>query len=698
MKRVFALLVCFTLAVCVLTACDGTVNGNDELHIHTYAAEWSSDSASHWYEPTCECTDSPITRLSHVDDNKDGACDICKFTDHTHTYSEEWTADCTNHWNAADCNHIVAGANVAPHADDNGDGRCDVCGYVIEDLHTHIYDGKYTVDSGYHWYAPICEHADAEVVKEAHNVNAAGLCTVCDARVKDIDRSDIAAVLNAAVASNGKVTGGNVIFNELVYGQLLDEDDNYVKDENGDYVLVVESGKRNDVYFVLGNGESYIFYKSFDANGVFGGGEHQWYQQMSEDEVFAVMMPENSYKLEAAAGDPQFLNGFTYTPGSLLAAADNTETLSITVLELYNLMSNSNTSDTKLSYDPETGAYAFSYTYFTVNTTEGKDDAGNAVVSYDVQLFNVTVDFTVDDNFVIDDAYIYVESYRNLEGVDNDITYDPETNTVKFNALANPTVYEYDVYQTSGVRTFTSPYPKESLIPRDFELYSCETYLTEDTPPVRVVTSSEHITDSTTLAQYKSAFFYLMELDPVTSYTTMVNEADISVTFVNNDPDSDGSLWSDAGWYYSTFDGYIGFYTKDAGSYTVTVTYKDVVKTFTVEVKAPDQGDIEVSDNQIVVTTTDTYVYDDKYDFVAPADGTYTFVFPAGLGYQSAEAYEKNKDPEINVFDPDVNSEEPHSITVELKAGEVFEIHYGATTKGTTFVITYTYVPASDDE
>ena len=696
MKKIIALLLCLTVASCILASCN---DASENEHTHTYSTEWSSDSASHWHEPTCDCTDAEINKQSHVIDANTGACEICKFTDHTHTYSEDWTADCTNHWNAADCNHIVAGANLAPHSDENGDGRCDTCGYVIKDLHVHIYGSEYTTDESYHWYAPICEHKDAEVTKEAHKVNAAGICTVCDARVKEIDRTDFLAVLNAAIASNDKVTGGNVVFDELVYGQKTDEDGNLVLDDDGNYILAVESGKRNDVYFVLGNGESYIFYKSFDQNGVFGGGEHQWYQMFDDGEVFAVMMPENSYQMQSAAGDPQFLNGFTYTPGALLASADNTETLAITLYEMYSLIDDENTSNVITAYDKETGEYTFSYTTFIVNVTEGKDDEGNPSVDYSVQLYEVDVTFSVDDNFVIDDAYIYVESYRNLVGVDNDLTYDPENNTVTMNELANPTVYAYDVFQTSGERTFTTPYPKESLIPRDFDLYNCETELTMDVPPIRVITSSEKITESITLAQYTSAFLYLMNLDPVTSYTTMVNEADISVTFVNNDEQSEGSLWSDAGWYYSTFDGYIGFYTKDAGSYTVTVTYRDVVKTFTVEVEAPEREEIEAGSNEIVVTVTDNNCLDaDLYSFVAPETGTYTFTIPAGLSFWSEAAYKKNRAPEVDIFAPGSDLTATHTVTVDLEAGETYSFYVGATTKGSTFVITYTVVTVGSDE
>ena len=173
MKRVLILLCCLLLVVCVFASCDDetTAPTNDpqqpQQHVHTFATTWSKDAEGHWYEATCDCADLLPNKLAHADLNNDGACDICTFTDHTHTYSEEWTADCTNHWNAAACGHVVAGANLAAHEDTTGDGKCDTCGYMIEDIHVHIYDRDYTTDESYHWYAPICEHADAPVTKEA---------------------------------------------------------------------------------------------------------------------------------------------------------------------------------------------------------------------------------------------------------------------------------------------------------------------------------------------------------------------------------------------------------------------------------------------------------------------------------------------------------------------------------------------------
>ena len=243
MKRVLALLLCLLCATLLLVACGDDSDTDNQEHVHTFKTneEWTKDAQNHWYDATCDCEDVVVTKLNHTDANNDGACDVCGFTNHEHEYSEEWTADCTNHWNAADCGHTVAGINVAAHEDKDGDGVCDVCKYVIEDLHEHIYSNEWSNGDGYHWYSAICEHKTEIKDKGACTVNDAGVCTICGAKIKEVDKSDILAVLKAAVANNFKVISGNVYAKEYAYEGTI-----------------AESGKAEEIFYVLGNGESYI--------------------------------------------------------------------------------------------------------------------------------------------------------------------------------------------------------------------------------------------------------------------------------------------------------------------------------------------------------------------------------------------------------------------------------------------------------
>ena len=663
MKRVLALLLCLVLAASTLAACDLP----EELHVHTYNYESvTGDGTGHWYEPTCDCEDAPIKKLAHNDANNDGACDVCKFTDHTHTYAEGWTSDCTNHWNAADCGHVVAGANVSAHVDENTDGKCDVCNYVIEDIHTHYYANEYTSDSEYHWFAPLCEHADAEVTKEAHKVNAAGDCTVCGAKVKNVDETNIVEVINAAIANNYKVVNGTVVFDELVFG---------TETVDGIHVPVLESGKEDVVYYILGDEQSYVFYKSFTPDGEFLGAEHQWYERISDDEVFGAVMYVGEYELQRNAGDTQFLYGYNYMPGVLLAASDDTTSLAVTVYELYNLATSDGASSFEAMYDEEERAHGFMFNYTLVNVTEGTDEQGNKTVDYAVEYFEVMVAFSFDDNYVMDNAYIFVDSYRNLEGVDNDLSYNPETGEVTLFETANATSYYYSVSQTSGERTYITPYTKEALMPKSFEL------------------EAEGFDGETlTVDSGASVKFYLSDIYPVTASAAFINADDLKVSFVNNDTEATGILWGEYGMYYDTYNGSIGIYTRDAGTYTVTVEYLDMVKTFTVIVEEEEGSDIVAGENEFVVETTDTYCYADLVTFIASnGAGYYTFNLPAGLGFWSEESFDNFEAPEHDVLGG--GDAEPWSITVAIAENAEYKFYIGATTKD-SWLISYEYEAA----
>ena len=684
MKRVLALLLAMLVCVGMLVACGDTP---EEPHVHTYSTTWTSDSSNHWYSATCECTDAPIVKLAHADKNNDGACDVCEYKVACaggHTYSEDWTVDCTNHWHAADCGHVVAGADVAAHADGDGDGKCDVCAYVINDIHTHYYDSAWTGDGENHWHAALCEHKIEVADKAAHELNAAGYCTVCEAKVVEIDKTSFQAIIDAALASNGKVTGASVLASQISYdGSGAD--------------LTVGSALTNDVYFVLGETDTYVFWKSFDAEGNFLGADEYWYEYAGKDAsgddvVFGVGKTFGEYQIVPVAGNMKLLNGYNYVPGGILPSdSDDTSTLANVVSALYAIKtSGTNVSNVVELYDAESGAYTFGFDYFTVNTTEMSD----GTVEYQVYYFETVVAFTVDENFVIDNAMILVDSYRNWE-LDNDLDYDPVQNTVTLKDTANPSRYTYMVAQTSGERTFTTPYPRESLIPQDFELYNGKGDWSDDTPPVLIITDYDKIEETVTFAEDDTVRIFLDDLDPITSSAMFINESDIVITAVNKDAASEGVLFTST--YYSKDYGFIGFSAKNAGSYDVTVKYGDVVKTFVAVVEEPESTIGDLEDNQFVVETTDNNCWVDEYVFVAEdGEGTYVLTLPAGLGLWSKASYDNWGAPEFDALDPELDTTVSHNVEIELEAGDSYTFYVGATTRG-EWVITYAYV-ASDVE
>ena len=679
MKRVIALLLCIVLSVGVLASCsiDGIMGG--ETHTHTYSETWSSDSEGHWYEPTCDCEDVDFQKLSHTDLNNDGACDICTFTNHTHTYSEDWTVDCTNHWHAADCGHIVAGADVEAHEDENEDGKCDTCNYVIEDIHSHYYSSEWSGDGEYHWHAALCDHKEEAADKAAHEVNAAGLCTVCGARVNEVDMTDFAAVLAAAVAQNHKVIDGNVIAGEYVYGGSGDD-------------LYVETYKINDVYFVLGEGQSYIHYKTLDDFENIIGADQYWFQLIGEDEVFGVAMQDGSQLLIPIDGETDKLNGYTYFPGVILSASENTETLSQTLHDLYALINDENSSEKTAEYDAQTGIYSFSYNYFSVNqTTEHSGEGSGATINYQVELYEVEAQFTVDSNFVIDYAEFTVKSYRNLD-IDEDITYDPENNTVAFTDGANPTVYSYFVAQRSGDKTFTTPYPKTSLIPTSFDLYLVNEIQWDENYTSFAVTDRDLIEESITVDVGAYQRFQLANIFPKTSNLHFIEEEDLILTFTNNNPNAAGVLWDTNDAFkaasYSAYSGCISFVPQDVGEYTMTVQYGRVNKSITVIVNGSSNPTLLPDDeNTVHVATTDTYGYSDEYSYTAKKTGIYTFTVPTGLGVWEKDAYDaQSADPEIDYYD----NTEGATFSYKLVKGQTYSFYVAAKTED-VWIISVSY-------
>lgn len=683
-KRVKSILLCTAALLGVgafATAC-----GEEETpHVHTYSEDWTADAEGHFHQATCDDAEDEA-KEAHVDKNNDGACDICEYTDHTHTYSEDWTVDCTNHWHAADCGHIVAGSDVAEHVDENEDGKCDVCQYVIEDIHEHYYSNEWTGDESYHWHAALCEHKVEVSDKAAHNLNAAGDCTVCGAHINDVDATDIGAVLNAAVANNYKVNYGDVTANTEVWGGTGKE--------------TLENGATDKVHFALGNGQSYIQLTHFDMTGTFADQKEQWFETVGE-EIFGVEMAYGEYELSPIDGAAQFLNGYNYIPGSVIASADtDTSTLANMISALYSQMK-AGVHVSNAAEEVVDGVYRFMYTYYSLNV----QTSGGAVFNTEVELYNVRAQFTVNEDMIIDWAEFEVEVYRDYgegETADRDLsyTYNAETGDVDDLALkdtANPTYYRYSVSQTSGERTFTSPYPRESLLPTSFELYHVTDYDFPDSTTF-VLKAEEEIGETLTVQEGDYVYFHIGDLMPQTASSKFINTEDFSFSFVNNDANSTARAWyMDAGSIDETLNTYsadiscLKLWMRDPGEYTVTIGFGDFTKTFvlTIEVEqAPEVG--EDDENTINVATTDTYGYFDLYSYTASAEGTYTFTLPAGLGLYSKSAYDSWGAPEVDVCDPYVDKTVAHTVEVQLAKDEKFEFYVGAETKD-SWVITVSF-------
>ena len=561
MKRVIALLLVLVMVVCMLAACDDTTA---ETHVHTYRDTLSSDAEGHWYDASCTCTDVEVKKLAHADANNDAACDVCGFTNHTHTFAEGWTADCTNHWHSADCGHTVAGVGVAAHVDENKDSKCDVCLYLIEDIHEHYFATEWTGDAENHWHAALCEHGVEVADKEAHTLDDAGYCTVCEAKIREIDATSVEEVLKAAVARNNKVTGGKVQYSN----------DIYELDENNE--PVVSYSVNNLVTYTLGNGHAYVNFITVDYE--YGStANQQWYELVDAEsgEVFGVESLDAGLTFTPVMGDPAKLNGYNYTPSGLLQSFDNTSTLADTLFAIYTLSTQEGASNVEIEYDEEYNAFYIAYTYLAVSELEGvNQETGEPETVVNTNYYFVNAAFKTDANGVIDQAMILVDAFLDQE-FDKDYDYDAETKTVTMLDTATPDEYAYMVMQTSGERTYTTAYPKASLVPSSFTVYD-EMY--------------EELGDTLTVLAGSMQTLYVGNFMPEFADPAFVNTdvAPVSIEFVNTDANNDYVPYG----YYDSWENAIKFQTNEAGTFTMTITYEDMVKVVTVTAEVPDPESI----------------------------------------------------------------------------------------------------------
>lgn len=149
-------------------------------HEHTYnEAQWAFDNNTHWHAATCGCS-LKADEAAHTDENNNGACDVCEWNDGCeHLAAEEWSYDAQNHWHKAACSHAVGPYDVSAHADPDRDGACNVCGYS-DQTHTHTFAAEWTVGIHTHYYAATCDHKGVRKDEQAHvDDNGDDRCDVC---------------------------------------------------------------------------------------------------------------------------------------------------------------------------------------------------------------------------------------------------------------------------------------------------------------------------------------------------------------------------------------------------------------------------------------------------------------------------------------------------------------------------------------
>lgn len=161
----------------LLVGC-GSKNTSEDLtfHEHTFSNIWSKNEISHWHASTCEHKNITKDLGDHVDENKDGKCDVCKYVFneeeiHEHTFADEWSTDDTSHWRVATCGHDELTKDFGKHVDRNKDHNCDVCKKVISECYDEDLDHK-------------CDYCSQSVTNHVDR-NKDHICDICEVKFTD---------------------------------------------------------------------------------------------------------------------------------------------------------------------------------------------------------------------------------------------------------------------------------------------------------------------------------------------------------------------------------------------------------------------------------------------------------------------------------------------------------------------------------
>lgn len=525
---------------------------------------------------------------------------------HEHTFSENWSNNETNHWKAATCEHGENRQDFEPHEDSDQDGKCDDCAFEMG--HTHTFAEEWQSDATNHWKAATCLHTEeiGELEPHAdentdgkcdkceahvHVLNILGFCDICDEEVKPIDTNSVPGHITAALARKDNVSEGKV---EYKYqGEIYDDHTvEYTFGTNGTYTKnmdisrsINQSTGMYDKYTV----ESYLT-KSSDAlvTGTavtFVNGEFQ-------------NAAELSYGVE-------HLRGYYYSVSSLADAYGAEEILAA----LYEQALLPRAEITREQVIAEQNKCVFAFNLLTVNamwTTAG----GERVMVYNVHYYETSVEFAYTDNHTLTDLKIIAKHYGNDAGKEEttSLIYYPETDTFVKNGT--PDTYTYIVKQIEGERTELDLTKGDQYKPSAVDFYA-DKAMTQKVNTIELYYGQSKtyymgVNEGATIEMLAISPDKLLEAEDgtQTKYGFCMVENINEITFNNT--------------------------TRMAeGTYTCTLTWDEVVKTFTIIVKPRIiEGEAFIS---VTSGATANTWNTEAVQFMFDVTGTYTFYLPEGV-------------------------------------------------------------------
>ena len=671
MKRnfVLALLIVALMATC-LVSCGSECE-------HTFSDKWYSDADNHWHPATCEHAETQKKGLApHSDADQDGICDVCEYSlGHQHTFEAAWQITDTHHWHNPTCSHDEKGS-YSTHSDDDMNGECDVC-------------------SGH-----------------VHNVNAAGYCEGCGLKAKEIDETSLDELVAAVVCQKYLISGGNVEYN-------------YIGRSNtgADF----ESTKDMVIDFTYGkNDYTHVFVTTDTVTG--GNATHgtfeSWHQLDGVDRVFGVVS-ENGGKQMLDLPETNRLNGY-HIDLSTLAGDYGVEA---TLYALYEAAIADTCESLEVIPDAAENKVVFKYSYktFIINASDIVigDLAGSTV--YNVNHYDVVVEFKYTDDYALTSLDISVDCYTNEPGtadgvgflyLDVDLLYNEETGEVTFVEYVQdengvwvaiptdkrtPDTYTIHVDQTVGERTEENPYPKSKFVPTGFDVFATKESTYDEDGLESGYTLTDKITGNLFVPVGDIVNIYIGNCTPAnTSLHFVADQVTFKLYKDGVEVENPTDYLNQTAVAMFTFSGDLrSFFVvpKVDGAYKLEIyLVGSLVKTVNIIAGAVDEEHIELKSNEFAVKVTETYEWANEYTFTATKTGTYYFNLPAGVGFINADAYDAALETPAtddgpnpyfdynNAKNPD-GTYNPGSFSIQLNEGDTIRFYVNAVKKGTYVIV-----------
>ncbi len=550
--------------------------GEETEHTHTYSDAWSSNATQHWHAATCGHGENKADEKAHEDTNEDGLCDVCNYeVGHTHTFEETWQSDEENHWKKASCSHTDEIGEQGLHKDEDVNGECDVCG-------GHV-----------------------------HTINEYGFCGGCDKETKPVDENALGSVVYATAARKKFVTGGCIDYKFAGTNKTegttdrMEHIEDFSLGTNGTYMKRTLTNVKGETETL----EKYIqSLPNGDAKGI----------AVSSVNGSIVNAEPSSFSADSLLG--------YYYAVSTFADGHGAENL---LKALYEQTQNTDAvqGEVEVVHDKENKNYSFKFDSLIVhetNVAQG-DNVGGKI--YNVNLFELEVSFTYDDNYSLTQLTVNCDCYTNDPGADMggnileadiDLDYDPSTGSYYLRNTAAPDTYTITVTQNTGTRAEIDMKDGSEYTPTAFAL---------ENEGTAIETLELAVGGNTTLN---------LVAMPEGTYLSFVK--DKLVVSVTKKGESTNGL-------SAIMQGYneLNLYPRAPGNYVITLSCEDVVKTLNVTVTGLELG----GTNTFSFTSTDNNAWNQTYEFKAPKQGTYTFYIPYGLGVATYTELDSYGDPLI---------------------------------------------------